>query len=120
MRAYGSTNDDNRYYKFRVVGDSPELSPLDNHLFSDLENAINLHVAISSFIPDHNDARCFYLGTPHQVQSTMFRCWKMEPTSERIVSDVMKLHKTLQAIVTADGVVVENDSLRNDAVVVPE
>ena len=36
----------------------------------------------------------------------------MQTTSERIASDVIKLHETLHAIVTAHGVIVKNDPFR--------
>ena len=113
LRAYGDTNKGSKYYYRKVVGDSPELCPLDNYLFADLERCINFHVALSSFFPDHTDSRCFHLGTPQQVESTMFRCWEVEPKLERIVDDIKKYPGTLVAIIGANGTIVKNDMLRS-------
>jgi hypothetical protein len=112
MRAYGDTNKASRYYSNKVAGDSPELCPLDNYLFSDLERSINFHVALSSFIDNNEDDRCFHLGTPAQVESTMFRCWEIEPTSERIIQDIKSYIQNVQSVINANGTIVKNEGLR--------
>ena len=112
LRAYGDTNASSKYYQYKVVGDSPELCPLDNYLFADLERCKNFHVALSSFIPKHDDPRCFHLGTPMQVEKTLCRCWEVEPTSERIIADIKKIPGTIQQLIDARGTLLKNEFLR--------
>ena len=61
---------------------------------------------------DNNDIRKFKMGTPAEVWSTMARCWEVEPTSERIVEDIMKLDMVLDKIIEAEGCVVFDLFLR--------
>ena len=48
------------------------------------------------------------MGTPAQVESTMRRCWQMEPTSECIVKDISKFEYIVDKIITAQGYVVSD------------
>ena len=76
-----------KYYRDSVVvGDSPENArALDSYGFSDLENSIKFHVAMTAALLP-GDKKKFQLGTPNHVWSAMERCWNVcEPTSERIV-----------------------------------
>ena len=85
---------------------------LDAYGFSDLEANISYSVAISSFLPHtHKDA--MHLGTPAQVAATMTKCWQVEPTSERIVQDIMALPMVLQKIIDAEGTIVLNEGVRH-------
>ena len=43
----------------------------------------------------------------------MERAWKVAPTSERIVDDVMGLEAVLDKIIAADGAVVPDEDLRS-------
>lgn len=111
LRCWGATNAGTRYYK-RVVGDSPELCRgLDSYGFADLRCSIAYHVALSTFY-DSNDPRRFRHGTPAEVYSTMKRCWEVEPTSERIVADVLGFTEVLDKLIAAKGCVVPDISLR--------
>ena len=108
----GATNADNRYH-FKVVGDSPEFCRgLDSHGFADLVVSMAYHCSLSSVYPI-DDPRRFSMGTPEQVWSSMTRCWQVEPTSERIVQDILALPEVLNKIIAAKGCVVQDQYLRN-------
>ncbi len=62
------------------------------------------------------DPRRFHMGTPAQVWSTMTRCWQVEPTSDRIVEDILALLQVLERIIAARGCVVQDQFLRSRAV----
>jgi hypothetical protein len=111
LRCEGNTNADNRYYH-KVVGDSPELCrALDSHGFADLKRQLNWAVALSSTYPIH-DPRRFGMGTPKEVASSLRRCWEIEPTSERIIEDILAFPRVLQKIIDANGCVVLDEFLR--------
>ena len=100
-------------YRGKCVGDSPELCRiLDSHGFSDLENSISHHVALSSFLP-FDDTRRFNLGTPKEVMRTMKRCWEIAPSSEQIVAYAKRYSEILKLIVEADGVMIPGEALRS-------
>jgi hypothetical protein len=121
VRAYRDTNRGTRYYR-KVVGDTPELCRgLDSHGFADLRRSMLFHVALSSLYPltvknadgkDVANPKRFNMGTPAEVEDTMFRCWKLEPTSERIVQDIQALPRVLGKIIEAEGRVVPDEFLR--------
>ena len=46
LSAKGETNEGTRY-EGKLVGDSPELMPLDNQLFSYFEHSMKQHVAVT-------------------------------------------------------------------------
>ena len=52
------------------------------------------------------------MGTPLEVESTMRRCWTVEPTSDRIVEDIQKFESVLDKIIAAQGYVVHDEFLR--------
>ncbi len=111
LKCMGNTNINNRY-RGKLTGDSPEMCrALDSHGFADLTNSIKFHCGLSSLYPV-GDPRRFHMGTPKQVYDTMKRCWEVEPTSERIVEDIMNLPSVLQKIITARGCVVPDLVLR--------
>ena len=103
--AQGKTNADNKYYAGSLVGCRPELMPLDSHLNADHERGMLWHVALTSNLPN-NDPRKFKMGTPGQVGDCMDRTWQVFSTPERIVSDINKFPKAVDAIIEADGAVV--------------
>ncbi len=43
----------------------------------------------------------------------MIRCWNVEPTSERIVQDILDWPRVLQKIVEAKGCVVHGEAIRS-------
>ena len=62
---------------------------------------------------NNNDVRKFKTGTPNKVWSTMVRCWETEPTSDRIVDDILAFPRVLKQVVDAQGCVVADDKLRS-------
>eukprot|EP00732_Lithocolla_globosa_P001950 Lithocolla_globosa_v1_NODE_1125_length_2811_cov_40.797210.p2 type:complete len:118 gc:universal NODE_1125_length_2811_cov_40.797210:1717-1364(-) len=78
------------------------MQPLDSNLFSDLEYGIKQHVANTTDLPI-NDPNKFLLGTHAQVSSSLRRTWEVFPTSERIVQDIDRWPKALEAIIEHDG-----------------
>lgn len=99
--AQGETNATNRY-KGKLVGNSPELCPLDSNLFSDLEYSMKQHVALTCHL-DKDDKKRFKLGTPDEVSKTLRRCWEVAVTSERIVCDIRRWTAAIDAIIKAEG-----------------
>ena len=97
----------------KVVGDSPEFCrALDSHGFADLVVSMAYHCSLST-VYAVNDPRRFSMGTPEQVWSSMTRCWEVEPTSERIVEDIVALPEVFKIIIAAKGCVVQDQFLRN-------
>ena len=105
------TNVGNRY-RNKLCGDSPEICrALDSHGFADLIQSMVFQRSLTSLY-DINDPRKFKMGTPDEVWSTMERCWSLEPTSERIVEDILKFDFVLEKIVEHNGCVVHDLFLR--------
>ena len=75
---------------------------LDSYGFADLEVSMAFHEALTSKLK-RDDPHKFQFGTPSQVWSSMRRCWDVEPTSERIVQDILDWPRVLQLIVDAKG-----------------
>jgi hypothetical protein len=114
LTSLGATNRGSAYYEGKLVGNSPELCRgLDAHGFSDLETSIHYHVSLTRMMYDEDDARKFLTGTPKEMWSTMERCWQVEPTSERIVEDILAFPRVLRLIISAKGCVVADDQLRS-------
>ena len=89
MRSFEETNKNTRY-EGKLVGNSPEFCRgLDAHEFSDLELSITYHTSLTRMKYDNDDVRKFKTGTPNEVWSTVVRCWETEPTSDRIVEDIL-------------------------------
>lgn len=107
----GDTNKGTRYH-FKVVGDSPELCRgLDSHGFADFKRGINLAVGLTTRY-EIGDPRRFNMGTPSEMWRTMERVWEIEPTSERIVEDILAYPMVLERIIAAKGCVVKDEFLR--------
>jgi len=103
----GGTNDEVAgHYVNKLVGDSPELMPLDSNLFSYYENAMKLNIAHTDILP-HDHEEKFLIGTPADVQKTMLRTWELVPTSAQIVQDIMRFPIALDAIIAAKGAKVD-------------
>jgi len=109
---YEKYNIHKRYWNC-VVGDSPEMARgLDSYGFSDLEVSMSFHEAVTSKLK-RDDPKKFQSGTPDQVWSSMRRCWCVEPTSERIVQDILDWPRVLQVIINAKGCVVPGEAIRS-------
>ena len=86
--------------------------PLDSNLFSDLETAITWNVAGTRSLPrDHPDRFC--LATPADCWSAVQRTWMHAPTSARIVEDIDRVFKSIDAVVESKGVAVDFKKLRH-------
>jgi len=93
----GTKAEPNRY-EGKLVGDSPELDPLDSNLFSDFEVSMAQHVVATCELPV-DDSKRFGIGTPQQLSSTMERVWQVCPSSERIVQDIKRVPKAIARII---------------------
>jgi len=108
-------------YVGKLVGDRPELCPLDSNLFADYETAMRQNLAHTYILP-HDHPEKFLSGTPDQVQELMERTWdwdgtltggKGSPTSARIVEDILRFPKAVAAIVAAKGTRLEGANIRS-------
>lgn len=111
VRALDGTNAEFARYEFGLVGDSPEWSPLDAHLFSDLSSALWRHVALTSDLPIGDPLR-FSTGTPTEMEASALRAWAVAPTSERIVQDCSAIPGRIDRVVEAKGVAVLDIAFR--------
>jgi hypothetical protein len=99
-------------YEGKIVGDSPEMCrALDSHGFADLKAGLITYASLTSLYPT-DDPRCFHLGTPPQLLSSIERTWRVTPTSKRIVEDVELLPEVLNKIIEARGCVVQDEEFR--------
>ena len=110
--ALDDTNAEFARYSHGLVGDSPELMPLDAHLFSDLSQELWRHVAITSNLPE-SDPRRFSTGTPAEMERSVVRAWQVAPTPDRIVEDCTAIPKRIERIIEAKGVAVQDIYFRS-------
>ena len=86
-------------------GNSPELMPWDTHLNKDLHDCHDVHVLYTKYLPDESDEK--HCGsTPKRIAKSYSRLVRHCPGSRRIMQDVNRIIESLQAIVEAQGVVV--------------
>ena len=111
LRAWGSVNKGTRYHH-SLVGNRPEMSPLDTHLFADLKTAVGRHVVMTCGL-DLDDERRFKMGSPGELSDTLRRTWTVEPESWRIVQDISRIPSTVDKIVEHHGGVVPDSVLRD-------
>ena len=107
----GGTNQDTRYAG-KLVGDSPELMPLDNQLFLYYEHAMKQHIALTRDMPIGHGKR-FGIANKEELTSTMERVWNdVAPRSDQIVRDISYFPKALDAIIDAEGAKVADVDIR--------
>ena len=111
VKALGKTNALSKRYKGKLIGDSPELMPLDNNLFADLMNACKWNQAATRYL-GNDDPRKFKRGTPEEAWSTMIRSWEYGIKSRRIVEDIQKLTYSISEIIKKEGAVVHFEGQR--------
>ena len=117
VRAWGETNGEYWRYAWSLVGNRPELMPLDSHLFSDWETDLIFNIVATSSKPkgpapeDPGRHGRFDDGTPTELESAMRRTWA-GLDSARIVQDISRLPRTIKAIIEAKGGVVPDEQLR--------
>jgi hypothetical protein len=101
-------------YRNCLPGDSPELMPLDCHLFADLKEGAAKNVALTFHIKENDDdaALKYSFATPKKVYSALQRTIKAGcPSSTRIFADIDRVFSsTLQRIIDASGTYIEDDS----------
>ena len=86
-RAEGNTNEHvATHYRDRLMGDSPELMPLDSSLFGDLIETVARLVVTSKKLGD--DER-FSMATPDLAWKTITSAWELV-RPERIVDDIAR------------------------------
>lgn len=97
-------------YKAKLPGDSPELMPLDCHLFADIKEALARNIALSFWLPPDHPAK-YSAATPNQIYKSLCRtigegrC----PPAKRIEEDICRIRKeTLQRIIDAEGTYIED------------
>ena len=112
VRAWGETNREFYRYHECLVGNSPEMCPLDFHLFEDLEYAILQYIICTSSLPDGHPDK-YQGGTPLQLSKTVRAAWKNNPTSARIVEDVTRWPVVLRKIIEANGTFVPDLNMQH-------
>ena len=98
VKSLASTNDLNRY-KGKLVGDSPEMMPLDNNLFSDFAKALVNNVCATRHLPSTSPEK-FSIASPNPTFEAMERTWQYFPTPERIAEDILRWPSSLQEVYT--------------------
>jgi hypothetical protein len=98
-------------YKNCLPGDSPELMPLDCHLFCDIKEGLAKNIALSYWMKK-DDPRKYDGSTPHKIYSGICRTLSHNcPVEERMVEDIDRIkNETLQRIVDADGTYIEDST----------
>ena len=114
-------------YRDCLPGDSPELMPLDCHLFADLQEGASKNVALTFHIketkapkkneppdpdPDPDAHLKYSFATPNKVFSALQRTIKSGcPSKKRIQEDVFRVFdETLQRIIENKGGYIEDSS----------
>ena len=103
----------NTRYRWKLVGDSPELCRgLDSHGFADLNAAVTLNCSLATYYPKgHAMREKWNLGNVDALWNCMAETWmKCAPTSDRIAEDIMKIVPVLDKIIEAKGGVCRTSS----------
>ena len=84
-------------YAHRVVGNHPEMMPLDSHLNQDVHNAVDQHAVVTKSIPWGHHLK-FSKRTPKAMAKAYHRLWDPSlgihagvPTSKRIIQDISRI-----------------------------
>ena len=94
----------------RLVGNTPEVMPLDTCLFQDVKESVRKHVAMSLTIrePGVKDDRLFLMTTPkdawHAYSWVFDPQTGVAPTSKRILHDIHRVKNAWWEIFKAEGV----------------
>ena len=111
LRAWGSVNKGTRYHH-SLVGNRPEMCPLDAHLFADLKEAVRKHVVMTCVLDKEDESR-FKMGTPGELSATLIRTWTSHPEPYRIVQDISRIPATVDRIIEHHGGIVPDEELRH-------
>ena len=96
----------------QLVGNSPEVMPLDTSLFQDVKEAACKHVAMSLTIRNLGvkDDRLFLTSTPKEAWQAYSHVFDpvsgVAPTPKRIVQDIHRVNDAWWGILKAKGVYV--------------
>ena len=106
-----------RYYG-RVVGNSPELMPLDKRLNKDIHESVNQHYIATNDLPKE-DSRRFGLETPKQVSRSYERLWDpntgVAPSPERVATDVERVFSdAIPRIIRARGKCLDDNNVKGN------
>ncbi len=96
------------YYRDKLMGDSPELMPLDSTLFGDQIEWVAWLVVSTAMLPVKEQ---YSMATPDEAWRTMVDAWTQVPES-RIVDDIDRFTLALNAIIEAKGAYVADMDLR--------
>jgi hypothetical protein len=97
------------HYRGKLMGDSPELMPLDSSLFSDqIEKVAWLVVSTAALSEEER----YSMATPNQAWRTMVAAWSQVP-EKRILEDIDRFVAALDSIIAAKGAYVSDKDLRN-------
>jgi len=98
-------------YKDCLPGDSPELMPLDCHLFADIKEGTARNVALTFFLNDE-DPRKYSMRGPNHVYRSINRTIKAGcPDPTRIVEDCEGIIKNIDRIIAADGCYISDKNI---------
>ena len=113
VRIRGEYNDQvNSYYADSLPGDSPELMPLDCHLFSDIKEGVSRNVAYSFFLKDEDPAK-YSLRSPKFVFNAIERTVRNGcPSNYRVHQDIMRIPDTLRRIREMGGSYIDDSSTK--------
>jgi hypothetical protein len=103
-------------YSSCLPGDSPELMPLVNHLFADLQEGAGKNVALTYYIRDSNPnaALKYSFAMPQKVYTSLQLTIQTGcPSNEQIQEDMNQVFcETLQWILDVKGTYIEDHSER--------
>ena len=97
----GDTMKDTRY-EGKLPGDSPELMPLDNSLFSDLHQQTAQNGS-ATYGLQFSDPKKFSYQTPLSAWSAVTRTWTQHPSDQRIIADIDRFPQMVDQILEIDG-----------------
>ena len=100
-------------YRNCLPGDSPELMPLDCHLFADIKEGVARNIALS-FWMEKDDPMKYDASTPQKLFQSIQRTIAAGcPSKRRILEDCDRIFdETLERIQEKDGVYIEDNSKR--------
>ena len=102
----------NRYRNKTIVYRPEFARGLDSCGFAPFK-ADTMYMRCLTSVYPRTDPRRFLCGTIPEVESTMRRCWTMSPTPDQIRSDILDFPRVLDIIVSVDGTVAPEISLRS-------
>ena len=99
-----------KYYHNKLMGNSPELMPLDSSLFSDLIEGVALRVVGTTTLAK---GERYLMEFPDDSWRTMCEVLSRAPSLVRIIQDVNRFKVALRNIIAAEGCYVEEYDARH-------